>query len=128
MGTTQESYLLFWTKPESSTPENSGCTATYHLSLNPFKLDKQDILGTARGKRTHSWETFSYGVLDMDMPVLAKQEGLTYISTVLKLDAVKMTSLEQWMIVVDDEDDIHVCVCIYIYTERERERKMNNFN
>ena len=37
MGTTQGSYVLFWTNPGSSTPQNSSCTATYLPSQKPSK-------------------------------------------------------------------------------------------
>ena len=34
---------------------------------------------------------FSYGILQMDMPMLADQQGLTYISSVWTLVAVENT-------------------------------------
>ena len=44
---------------------------------------------------------FSYGLLDMDTPLLTDQEWPTYTSFVQALDAV-LTFLVRWMIVTDD--------------------------
>ena len=46
------------------------------------------MLGTAEKVRINSEVTFSYGFLYMDMPVLADQQGFTYISSAQTQDAV----------------------------------------
>ena len=53
--------------PGRSTLQNSSCTATYFPS---HKRSKQDFLGTVGETRTNSWETFSYRLLHMDIPIL----------------------------------------------------------
>ena len=58
------------------------CSATYLPS------HKQDILYTAGEVRMNSSVTFFYGLLQMDTPVLANQQELTYISSVWTHDAV----------------------------------------
>ena len=40
--------------PEGDTPQNSCCTATYHLSRKQSKLDEPDMQGIAREVRTSS--------------------------------------------------------------------------
>ena len=65
----------------------------------------------------------------MDIPVLADQQGLRYISSVRTQDAVQKTCKERWMISMDgeresensvlsvsldDDDDTHINVYTYI--------------
>ena len=42
----------------------------------------------------------------MDAPVLANQQGLTYIGSVRTLDTVLKTHLEWWMIGMDGENSV----------------------
>ena len=54
MSTTQECYKLYWTSPGRNTPQDSGYTATYHLSQKLFKFDKPDMWDTAGEVSTNS--------------------------------------------------------------------------
>ena len=50
--------------------------ATYLPSHKTLKYGKQDMLVTAAEVRTNSKETFSYGLLHLDTPLLADQQKL----------------------------------------------------
>ena len=81
------------------------CTTTYLPSHKPPKSDEQDMLGTVGSVRTNIWATMFF----TDTPTherasVADQQGITYISSVRKLDAVEMT-LECWIIGMDSERD-----------------------
>ena len=54
MAITQGCYDLYQTNSGSNIPQNSSCTATYHLSRRPSKLDDEDIRDTAGGSRMNS--------------------------------------------------------------------------
>ena len=45
--TTQECCEQYWTNPGGSTPQSSGCTATFHPSRKLSKLDEPDMWDTA---------------------------------------------------------------------------------
>ena len=72
--------------------------ASYFWSHKRSKLDEQHILRTAGEVRANSKVMFSYGLLHIDVPVLANQQRLKYTSYVQTLDAVKRTCKEQWKI------------------------------
>ena len=61
---------------------------TYLLSLKPSKQDKQGMRDTAGEARTYSKVMFSYGPLDMDLPLLVDMQELTYDSSVQTQNAV----------------------------------------
>ena len=50
----QEYYEPYWINPGSNIPQNSSCTATYHPSRKPSKLDESDMRDTAGELRTNS--------------------------------------------------------------------------
>ena len=52
--TTQECCEQYWTSPGGSTTQNSSCTATYHLSRKPSKLDEPHMQDTAGEVRANS--------------------------------------------------------------------------
>ena len=54
----------------------------------PFYYNEQDMLGTNGEVGSNSLGTFSYGLLYTDTPALADQLKLTFINSVLILDAV----------------------------------------
>ena len=58
--------MLLWTNSESSTLQNSSCTATYLPSHKLSNLDEQDTLGTGGEVRTNSSGMFSYGLPQAD--------------------------------------------------------------
>ena len=76
IGTKQECYILLWTNPRSSTPQNSSCTATYPKSHKPFKWDSQEMQGTAGEARTNSYTIYFYGLLQIAVPVLTDPQRL----------------------------------------------------
>ena len=77
MGTTQECYMLFWTNPGSNS-----CTVTYLPS------HKQDMLGTTGEVKTNSLVTLSYGLLYIDLPLLANKGGLTLYGYWMQLGGI----------------------------------------
>ena len=92
--------MLFLKNPESSTLQNSSCMATYLTSHKPSKWDKKDILGTTREARTNF-----YGLLPMDITVLADQLKLTFISSLSMLNTTKRTCQERYSIRIDGETE-----------------------
>ena len=66
-------------------PHKMATNLPYH---KPSKKDEQDILDTAEEVRINSWETFFYGLLHMDTPMLVNLQKLTFISSVQILDAI----------------------------------------
>ena len=68
----QECYDLYWTNPEGNTPQNSSCTATYHPSQKPSKLDGQDMQDTAGEVRMNACDvllwTSSHGQARVGQP------------------------------------------------------------
>ena len=65
---------------------------TYLPYYEPSKKDEQDMLSTADELRRNLSAMFSYRLLHMDSyMVLAVQQGLIYISSVLILDPIKRT-------------------------------------
>ena len=50
----QECYDLYWTSPGVNTPQNSSCTATYHLSQKTSKLDEPDMRDTVGEVKANS--------------------------------------------------------------------------
>ena len=53
--------------------------ATYLPSQKSSNLDEQNLHKTGREVRTNSLGTFSYGLLNLDTPVLVKLKRRTYI-------------------------------------------------
>ena len=80
--------------------KNSSSTDTYFPSQKPSEKDEQDIWETPGEARTNIYVMFFCGPLHIDVPVLANQQELIYISFVRK---VWKTCLEQWMIGMDRE-------------------------
>ena len=75
--------MLFWIHAGNGTQQKSIFTATYRSSHKPFKLDEEDMLGSATQVRTNSLATFFYGTLHKDTIMLGDQQR-----SVLTLDAV----------------------------------------
>ena len=71
METTQGCFVLFWTNPESNTPQNSGFTTTYHPSHKPMKKYEQDMLWISANIRTNLKAKFNYERSSMNTPTLA---------------------------------------------------------
>ena len=129
MGTTLVCFMQFWTNPGSSTPQNSTCTATYLPSQKPSKWVEQEMRVTAGEMRMNSWQTFFDEPLHMDVPMLADQQKLIYISSLLILDVFWKTCRMQWMIGTDaerksrksmlstwlDDNDIDIKVLMFLY-------------
>ena len=67
------------------------------------KSDEQDMQDTVGEGRTNSWETFVYGPLHMDEPMLADQQESIYICFVQTQGVVRKTCREGWMIGADGE-------------------------
>ena len=59
---TKECCEQYWTSSEGSTPQNSSCTATYHLSRKLSKLDEPDMRDTVGKVRTNSQAMYSCGL------------------------------------------------------------------
>ena len=57
-------------------------------SHKPPELDELEIRAIAGEVRTNSWVTLFYGLLHMDIPVLAKQQKIIFINSMWTLDSV----------------------------------------
>ena len=123
--TTQECCKQYWTSPGDSTPQNSYCTATYHLSRKLSKLDEADMRDTAGEIRTSSYLMYSCGSLHRDEERQEVKHEPTYCNSVQIMDVARKTSQKQWTIgrggervseisvlIARYDDDIY----IYIYT------------
>ena len=72
------------------TLHKTSCITIYLPSQKPSK-DELDMQDTAEEARTNSKVTVFYGPLHMDVPVLAEQEELIYISSVQTQDVIWKT-------------------------------------
>ena len=97
-GILQECYELYWTNPGGNTPENRSCTATYHPSRKPSKLDEQNMWDTAGEVRTNFC-----GPLHTDEQRLGDKLEPIYNSSVLIQDIAWKTCWEQWTIETSGE-------------------------
>ena len=59
-----------------------------YSSLPPTSQTLQDMLGTTWDIKMNSESTFSYGLLNIDMPLLDDKQELNYIISVQTLDDV----------------------------------------
>ena len=83
MGTAEECYDIYWTNPGSNIPWNNSSTATYFLSLKPFKLDEQETLL----EKQEIIDVLPW-TLHVDVPVLVNQLEIIYNSFVWTQDVV----------------------------------------
>ena len=98
---TQECYNLYWTSPGWNTPQNSSCTATYHPSRKPSKLDEPDMQDT-------SWR--SKDELISDVLLWTPSHGRAKVGRpsrtyLLHLCADTRCSLEDLQEAMDDRDE-----------------------
>ena len=75
---------------------------TYHVKNHQSKTNKTYETLVEKQERTHKI-TFFHGPLHMDMPVLAEQQELIYISSVQTQDVVWKTCRVRWMVGTDGE-------------------------
>ena len=75
-------------KQPTNQSQNSSYMATYLPSHKSSKLDKQNTMDTGGEVRMNPNTTFFYEVIYMDIPMLADQQRIRFISSVWTQDAV----------------------------------------
>ena len=106
------------TNPGGNIPQDSSCTATYHPSRKPSKLDEADMRNTAEEVRNNSEAIYSSGPLHTDEQVLGGQ--IEPISVLIQ-DVGWKTCQKRWTIGTNGErnsDDDYDDDYDNIYTAR----------
>ena len=118
---TQECCEQYWISHGGSTPQRSGCTATYHPSRKLSKLDKPDMRDTAGEVGTNSKVTYTCGPLHMDDQAEPTYNRSVPIQDVaLKTDRKRLTiekgggreSARSVLMARHDDDDDPQTICI----------------